>query len=133
MIHITTANISDDQGLIELIIKYLPFFKAKPVNTKKITFLVDNGYHPKRVIEKLKEYYQAIETKIRFEITPKPKPDRDTIGFKPVHKRWIVEQANSIMEKCRILWKNCEKSLDTSCTKVELCFIRTIVRRLAKD
>lgn len=132
MVHATTANVSDNQGLIELIIKYLPFFKSKPVNTKKITFLIDNGYSVKVLMKELTKVYPAIGTKIRFKVTPKPRKDPDKKRFQPVHKRWIVEQSNSFMEKCRILWKNCEKYLDTSAAKMELCFIRIMIKRLAR-
>lgn len=104
MVHATTANVSDNQGLIELIIKYLPFFKSKPVNTKKITFLIDNGYSVKVLMKELTKVYPAIGTKIRFKVTPKPRKDPDKKRFQPVHKRWIVEQSNSFMEKCRVLW-----------------------------
>jgi len=132
MIHITTANISDDQGLIQLITKYINYFKNKPVNSKKITFLCDNGYHPNKILPEIEKLYPAIKTKIKFQVTPKPQKDPINKGFKPVHKRWIVEQANSFMEKCRILWKNCEKELDSSLAKVQICFIRVIIRRLAR-
>ena len=132
MLHVTTANVTDNQGLIELITKYLAFFKNKPVNTKKITFLLDNGFSAKVLMTELAKIYPQIHTKIKFQVTPKPQQDPLNKGFKPVHKRWIVEQSNSFMEKCRILWKNCEKYLDTSVAKMELCFIRIMVKRLAR-
>jgi hypothetical protein len=132
MIGITTANISDDQGLINIIIEYIQYFKNKKVNTKKFTFLLDNGYHPRKIFEELEKVYSAIKTKIRIKITPKPTPDSKNPGFKPVHKRWIVEQANSMIDKCRVLWKNCERYLNTSKAKVQLCFIRVMLLRLTK-
>jgi hypothetical protein len=130
MIEITTANVSDDQGFVNLIEANIEFFKAKTVNTKKITFLLDNGYHPLIIMEKLKLIYPQIRSKIKLKVTPKPVKDKENPGFKPVHKRWIVEQANSIIEKCRVLWKNCEKYLNTSKCKVQLCFIRVMLLRL---
>jgi Transposase DDE domain len=130
MIEITTANISDDQGFVNLITTYIKYFKEKPVNTKKITILLDNGYHPLKIMEKLKIIYPQISTKITLKVTPKPLKDKENPGFKPVHKRWIVEVANSISDKCRVLWKNCEKYLDTSKCKVQICFIRVMLLRL---
>jgi Transposase DDE domain len=119
MIEITTANVSDDQGLVQLITTYIEFFKQKPVNIKKITFLVDNGYHPLKIYESLIKIYPGIKTKLKIKVTPKPVKDNENPGFKPVHKRWIVEQANSFIDKCRCLWKNCERYLETSKCKVQ--------------
>ncbi|MEG4963975.1 MULTISPECIES: hypothetical protein [unclassified Microcoleus] len=42
---LTKANISDDQGLIEMLSHNLDYFRAKPVNIPHITILLDNGYH----------------------------------------------------------------------------------------
>jgi NAD(P)-dependent dehydrogenase (short-subunit alcohol dehydrogenase family) len=44
--HCTKANISDDQGLVEMLSQNLDYFRSKPVNIPKITILLDNGYHP---------------------------------------------------------------------------------------
>lgn len=44
--HCTSANVSDDQGLIEMLIDHLDYFRKKPVNIPKITILLDHGYHP---------------------------------------------------------------------------------------
>jgi transposase len=131
-VHCTPANLSDDQGLIEMIQKNIDYFKEKSVNSKKITILLDNGYHKEKLIEELKKIYPQIMTKIRIQITPKPKKDKDNPGFKPVHKRWVIERTNAWSEKCRILWKNCEKNIETSIVKVQLCSIRLQVKRLAR-
>ncbi|MBW4443854.1 MAG: hypothetical protein KME10_22030 [Plectolyngbya sp. WJT66-NPBG17] len=44
--HCTKANITDDQGLIEMLIDNLDCFRRKPVNISKITILLDHGYYP---------------------------------------------------------------------------------------
>lgn len=128
----TPANISDDKGLIDLIEDKIDFFKQKPVNTKKITILLDNGYHKDKLEKELKLIYPQILTKIKLKITPKPAKDKANPGFKPVHKRWIIERSNSWMDKCRSLWKNCEGQIETSEAKIRLCFIRLILRRLTR-
>lgn len=130
--HCTPANVSDDQGLIEMIQKNLDYFKQKPVNSKKITILVDNGYHKEKLETELKKIYSQILTKIRIQVTPKPTKDLNNPGFKPVHKRWVVERTNAWSEKCRVLWKNYEKFISTSLAKIHLCTIRLQVKRLAK-
>jgi hypothetical protein len=131
-VHCTPANITDDNGLIELFEKNITYFKLKPVNTKKITILLDNGYHKDKLETELKKIYPQIMTKIRIKITPKPTKDKDNPGFKPVHKRWVIERSNAWSEKCRVLWKNCEKFIETSVAKLQLCTIRLQIKRLAR-
>ena len=38
--------------------------------------------------------------------------------FKIIPKRWVVERSFSWLEKCRRLWKNCERKLNTSAQMV---------------
>jgi transposase len=49
--------------------------------------------------------------------------------FKVVPKRWVVERSFSWLEKCRRLWKNCERTLRTSKQMVVLAFLALILRR----
>jgi len=70
--HCTKANVSDDQGLIEMLSQPLDYFRAKPVDLPKITILLDNGYHPDTLTTALEKLYPEIMTKIRFELAPKP-------------------------------------------------------------
>lgn len=55
--HCTPANVSDDQGLIELLTHNRDYFRAKPVNIPKITILLDNGYHPDKLTAALQKLY----------------------------------------------------------------------------
>jgi len=72
--------------------KNIDYFKSKPVNIPKITFLLDRGYHPEHLTEELKKIYPQIMTKIKFELSKKPsKPDKKVqgkSGFVPVRARW---------------------------------------------
>jgi len=43
--------------------------------------------------------------------------------FKIIPKRWVVERSFAWLEKCRRLWKNCERKLNTSLNMVALAFI----------
>jgi Transposase DDE domain len=133
--HCTKANLSDDSGLIEMLIKNMEYFRAKPVNIPKITILLDNGYHPEQLMKKLKEVYPQIDTKIRFELSPKPsksqKEAEGKSGFIPVKARWVIERSNSWMERCKSLIKNFERTLDHATTKLNLCFVRLMLKRLA--
>ncbi|WP_293160370.1 transposase [Okeania sp. SIO2C9] len=129
------ANISDDQGLIEMLSDNIDYFKSKPVNIPKVTILLDNGYHPQKLIEELKKIYPAIMTKIRFKLSPKPsKAEKENLGktgFVPVKARWVIERTNSWMERCKSLAKNFERTLENATAKVNLCFVRLMLKRLA--
>ncbi|MBQ2444729.1 MAG: transposase, partial [Clostridia bacterium] len=42
---------------------------------------------------------------------------------------WIVERSFAWLDKCRRLWKNCERKLHTSFQMVTLAFIRLLLNR----
>ena len=133
--HCTRANVSDDAGLLEMLIQNIDYFKSKPVNIAKVTILIDHGYHPEHLSEELKQVYPQIMTKIRFELSRKPskaeKVAQGKSGFVPVSARWVIERSNAWMERCKILVKNFERTLANATTKLNLCFIRLMVKRLA--
>lgn len=133
--HCTKANVSDDQGLIELLNNNLDYFRAKPVNIAKITILLDHGYHPDSIISALQQRYPQIMSKIRFQLAPKPtkaeKATQGKAGFVPVAKRWIIERSNAWIERCKSLVKNFEWTLENAKAKLDLCFIRLMLKRLA--
>ncbi len=49
--------------------------------------------------------------------------------FKVIPKRWVVERSFAWLEKCRRLWKNCERKISTSLAMVQLAFVRLLVKR----
>jgi Transposase DDE domain len=93
----TSANKSDDKGLIEIIKDNQEVFLSL---TYKITILVDNGYHKDKVEQELAKINPALNNKIEIKVTPKPTKNPDNKGFKPVYKRWVVERSNAWVEKC---------------------------------
>ena len=133
--HCTKASISDDKGLIEMLITHIDYFKRKPVNIPKITILVDHGYHLNAIIKALQQVYPGIMRKIRFEQSAKPskeeKKAQGKSGFVVVKARWVIERSNAWMERCKSLLKNCERTLSHATTKLNLCFIRLMLKRLA--
>ena len=133
--HCTPANVSDDEGLIEMLSEHIDYFRTKPVNISKITILLDHGYHPDKLTEALEAVYPKIMRKIKFELSPKPskaeKAAQGKTGFVPVAARWVVERSNAWMERCKILVKNFERTLDNATTKLNLCFVRLMPKRLA--
>lgn len=126
---------SDDCGLIELLSHNLDYFRVKPVNIPKITILLDSGYHPDKITAELQKLYPQILTKIRFEVAPKPtkaeKAAQGKTGFVLVATRWVIERSNAWVERCKSLVKNFERTLSHATAKLNLCFIRLMLKRLA--
>nr|WP_228056942.1 transposase [Tychonema sp. LEGE 07203] len=70
-----------------------------------------------------------------FELSKKTlKPEKKALGksgFVPVRAKWIIERSNAWMERCKILLKNFERTLVNASAKINVCFIRLMVKRLA--
>ena len=49
--------------------------------------------------------------------------------FEVIPKRWVVERSFSWIEKCRRLWKNCERKLNSSLNMVSLAFLALFIKR----
>lgn len=132
--HCTAANVSDDAGLVEMLTLNIEYFKSKPVNIPKITILLDHGYHINDLIAELEQVYPQVMTKIRFQLCKKPskqeKADMGKSGFVPIAVRWVIERSNAWMERCKSLTKNFERTLAHAKTKIDLCFVRLMLKRL---
>lgn len=113
-ITITTANITDRDGAIQAIEENKKHLKK----VKKI--LADGGYTGKPFAEKVKNLLKA-ETEIAKR--------NELHEFKVIPKRWVVERSFSWLEKCRRLWKNCERKLNSSLQMAVLCFVRVLIKR----
>ena len=105
------------------------------MNVGKITILLDHGYHPNRLRVALEKVYPQIMRKVRFELSPKPskreKAAQGKSGFVPIAARWVVERSNAWVERCKILGKNYERTLDNATAKLDLCFVRLMLKRLS--
>ena len=103
--HCTRANVSDDQGLIEMLTNHMDYFTSKPDDLPKTTILLDNGYHPVVLIKALVQIYPQIMTKIQFELAPKLTPSQKQVlglaGFVAIATRWVIERSNAWMERCK--------------------------------
>jgi transposase len=136
-IHCTKANVSDDQGLIEMLTNHIDYFKDQPDDLPKMTILLDNGYHPAVLTSALEQIYPQIMTRIQFELAPKPtktqKQAQAKTGFVVIPTRWVIERSNAWMERCKSLVKNFERTLEHAAAKIKLCFIRLMLKRLAKS
>src|SRR4029077_15865682 len=104
-IHITTANVTDREGAIEMI----GDAKENLENVKNV--LVDGGYSGEKFALEIKNIIDAtVEVAKRSELHK----------FVVIPKRWVVERSFGWLEKCRRLWKNCERKINTSLQMVVL-------------
>ena len=135
----TAANISDDEGMLEIMRANKEYFLSLPEG-HIITILLDNGYHKEFLEHEIEKIDKRLRDKIKIEISAKITPEQKATakqenpakqGFVVIFKRWIVERTNAWINQCRVLWKNCEGLLVTSETKIRICAIRLILRRIA--
>ena len=114
-IHITTANVTDREGAIEMI----DDAKENLNNVKNV--LVDGGYSGEKFSLEIKNIIDAsVEVAKRSELHK----------FVVIPQRWVVERSFSWLEKCRRLWKNCERKINTSLQMVALAFVGLLLRRM---
>ena len=114
-IHITTANVSDRDGAVAMI------ECAKNNLSSVLNILVDGGYTGEKFAEKIKSVIGAtVEVAKRSELHK----------FVVIPQRWVVERSFAWLEKCRRLWKNCERKTNTSLQMVVLAFLTLLLKRL---
>ena len=99
MIYVTTANVTDRAGALE----GFALYKSNLIHV--VNVLVDGGY--------------TVEVAKRSELHT----------FAVIPKRWVVERSFAWLEKCRRLWKNCERKLNTSLQMVALAFLVLLLKR----
>lgn len=54
------ANVSDDQGLMEMLATNINYFKERPDDLPQLTILLDHGYHPTVLSVALEQIYPQI-------------------------------------------------------------------------
>ncbi len=115
LLWVTTANISDKAGAREMLVHRANEFQE----VEKV--LVDGGYNGRPFEDFADETLGAeVEVAKRNELHK----------FAVIPKRWVVERSISWLEKCRRLWKNCERKLETSLAFMRLAFISLLLRRI---
>ena len=112
---ITTADVTDRNGAIEMLKKHHD-------NLSQVqNILVDAGYAGEKFANSVSEILGCtVEVVKRSDINT----------FKVIPKKWIVERSFSWLDKCRRLWKNCERYLHTSLQMIVLAFSILLVKRL---
>ncbi len=83
--------------------------------------LVDAGYTGENFATQIKTIIGAtVEVIKRNELR----------SFVVLPKRWVVERSFAWLEKCRRLWKNCERKLNTSLQMVVLAFTAFLIKKI---
>ena len=114
VIHITTANVTDHAGALEAFVLY------KNALTTVQNVLVDGGYTGEPFAVSVQALLGAtVEVAKRSELHK----------FTVIPKRWVVERSFAWLEKCRRLWKNCERKLNSSLQMVVLAFLALLIKR----
>jgi len=113
-IHITTANVTDRTGA-------LATFEINKENLSVVrNILVNGGYTGENFANSVKDLLGAsVQIAKRNELHT----------FKVIPQRWVVERSFAWLEKCRRLWKNCERKLSSSLQMVVLAFLVLVLRR----
>jgi transposase len=113
-IHVTTANVTDRDGALEMLKKYAP----KLAGILKV--LCDGGYTGENFSNAVMALINAtVEVAKRSELHK----------FAVIPKRWIVERSFAWLDHFRRLWKNCERLLHTTHQMVTLAFISLLLKR----
>lgn len=116
-IMIPTANVTDRNGAMEMISDYCDV--TNPLSLiKKV--LVDSGYTGKPFADSIKSLLEA-----EVEVAKR----KEQHAFVVTPKRWIVERSFGWLDKCRRLWKNCERDMQNSFQMVVIAFIRILLKR----
>jgi transposase len=114
---ITTANVTDRDGAIEM----TEYYRGVTSNLNSVKkYLVDGGYTGDNFANSIKDLVGAeVEVAKRNELNT----------FAVIPKRWVVERTFGWLDKCRRLWKNCERKLQNTFQMVTLAFVRLLLNR----
>jgi transposase len=114
-IHVTTANVTDREGALEM------FELCKSNLTRTVKVLADGGYTGEK-------FALAAEAVIGAKVEVAKRNELHTFAVIP--KRWVVERTFGWLEKCRRLWKNCERKISNSLQMIFIAFVRLLLNRI---
>jgi transposase len=113
-VHVTTANITDRNGALEMLELYAPNL------SKVIKVLCDGGYTGENFADAVKALIGAeVEVAKRNELHK----------FAVIPRRWVVERTNAWLDKFRRLWKNCERKLHTTHQMITFALATLLLKR----
>ena len=114
---VTPANVSDRDGAIEMFSQ--PCYSLSRL--EKVLF--DGAYTGD-------EFAGNIKALVGAEVEVVKRSELHT--FVVIPKRWIVERSFGWLDKCRLLWKNCESLLSSTLAAVKFAFLSILLRRFKK-
>ena len=113
-IYVTTADVTDRAGALAM------FKQSRATLNRVQKVLVDGGYSGEPFATEVQNLLGAsVEVVKRKELHT----------FVVLPKRWVVERSFGWLDKCRRLWKNCEREINTSLQMVVLAFAVLILKR----
>ncbi|MGS0740248.1 IS5 family transposase [Glaciimonas sp. GG7] len=113
-ISVTTADVTDRKGALEALRRH------KKSLSKVVNMLADGGYTGEPFADGVREILGA-------SVSIAKRNELHTFAVMP--QRWVVERSFAWLEKCRRLWKNCERQLNTSLQFVNLAFLVLLLKR----
>lgn len=113
-IAVTTADVTDRNGAL------IMFARNTASLSAVVKVLADGGYTGDNFANAVRDVLGA-----SVEIAKRS----DLHKFAVMPKRWVVERSFAWLEKCRRLWKNCERKIETSMQFVALAFLALLLRR----
>ena len=111
---VATANVTDRQGALDAIGQDTAKLSSVSV------FLADGGYTGQA-------FADAVKTLTGASVQIAKRNGLHTFAVIP--QRWVVERSFAWLEKCRRLWKNTERLLNTSLQFVNLAFLALLLKR----
>lgn len=111
---VTTANVGDRAGALAMLESY----QAWLPHVLKV--LVDGGYSGEDFAKEVQRILSATTEVVKR---------NEVHTFVVLPQRWVVERSFGWLEKCRRLWKNCERFLESSLAMMQLAFISLLLRR----
>ena len=114
---ITPADVTDRDGAIEMMEYYYDVTDHLDVVLK---VLADGGYRGDN-------FAQAVASLGWAEVEVVKRNEQHK--FSVIPQRWVVERSFGWLDKCRRLWKNCERKLENTLQMVVVAFVRLLLKR----
>jgi len=113
-IAVTTAEVTDRKGALLALGRCAADLQAVQ------SILADGGYVGQ-------PFAQAVEELLGAQVRVAKRSELHKFAVMP--QRWVVERSFAWIEKCRRLWKNCERKLNTSLQFIHLAFLALLLKR----
>ncbi len=114
-IAVTTAEVTDRTGAL------LAITRCQSNLCQVRSVLADGGYVGQ-------PFADAVQATLSATVQIAKRNELHTFAVIP--QRWVVERSFAWLEKCRRLWKNCERKLNTSLQMIHLAFLALLLKRL---